>query len=176
MKYQTKLFAFAAFFFALASGPLLAEQPQIGESEFKNYCAGCHGLDGKGNGPFVEFLKTSPRSLTTLAQENQGVFPFHRIYEVIDGTSQVPAHGARAIPPTGINCAFLMWILSNLSQPTVSALYLLLPSSRRVACCTDDQNRVFSAGFGTTSAVALRACTPEGASAHGGSLVEESGS
>jgi len=101
MKYQTKQRAFAALFAVLASGPLLAEQPQIGESEFKSYCAGCHGLDGKGNGPFVEFLKTSPRSLTTLAQENQGVFPFHRIYEVIDGTGQMPAHGTRDMPVWG---------------------------------------------------------------------------
>jgi mono/diheme cytochrome c family protein len=90
-----------AFSAIIAAGPLLAEQPDIGEGEFKTHCAGCHGLDGKGNGPFVEFLKASPRSLSTLAKENNGVFPYRRVYDVIDGTSQVPGHGTRDMPVWG---------------------------------------------------------------------------
>jgi mono/diheme cytochrome c family protein len=101
MKYQTRILAISAFFALLSSGPLPAEQLQIGENEFKSHCAGCHGLDGKGNGPFVEFLKTSPRSLTTLAKENNGIFPSRRVYEVIDGTSQIPGHGTRDMPVWG---------------------------------------------------------------------------
>ena len=72
----------------------------------------------------------------------------------------------------------LRFLHVNLKQPFIAyciCLYLLLPISRSVPCCSDDQNRVFSAGFGATSAVALHTCAPESASAHGGSLVEESG-
>ena len=101
MKYQTTILTISALFAVLTSGPLLAEQPQIGANEFQSHCAGCHGVDGKGNGPFVEFLRTSPRSLTRLAKENQGIFPFRRVYEVIDGTSQVPGHGTRDMPVWG---------------------------------------------------------------------------
>jgi mono/diheme cytochrome c family protein len=101
MKCTTKIAALAALLAMIMVGPLGAEQQRIGESEFKSHCAGCHGLDGKGNGPFVEFLKTQPRSLTTLAKENQGVFPFQRIYEVIEGTNEIAAHGTRDMPLWG---------------------------------------------------------------------------
>jgi mono/diheme cytochrome c family protein len=91
----------SALFALVISGPLVAEEIPIGEREFKSYCGGCHGLDGKGNGPLVEFLNRKPKSLTTLARENQGVFPFRRVYEVIDGTYEVGAHGTRDMPVWG---------------------------------------------------------------------------
>jgi len=101
MKDLHKILVFSALFALSVSGPLLAEQPRIGEMEFKSHCAGCHGLDGKGNGPFVEFLTAKPRSITTLAKENQGVFPFQRVYRVIDGTQQIGAHGTKEMPIWG---------------------------------------------------------------------------
>ena len=101
MKDLHKILVFSALFALFAWGPLLAEQPRIGEMEFKSHCAGCHGLDGKGNGPFVEFLTTKPRSITTLAKENQGVFPFQRIFRVIDGTQRIGAHGTKEMPIWG---------------------------------------------------------------------------
>lgn len=101
MKNRNKILFLSALFALSASGTLLAEQPRIGETEFKNHCAGCHGLDGKGNGPFVEFLTAKPRPLTTLAKENQGVFPIQRVYQVIDGTRQIGAHGTRDMPIWG---------------------------------------------------------------------------
>jgi hypothetical protein len=39
--------------------------------------------------------------ITTLAQRNKGVFPFARVYEVIDGTQLVKAHGPREMPIWG---------------------------------------------------------------------------
>ena len=101
MKNRKKILVLSALFTLFASGPLFAEQNQIGATEFKSHCAGCHGLDGKGNGPFVEFLTTKPRSLTSLAKENQGVFPFKRVYQVIDGTREIGAHGTKDMPIWG---------------------------------------------------------------------------
>ena len=85
----------------LIPGSISADQTQIGEREYKSHCAGCHGPDGEGNGPFVEFLKTAPPSLTSLARNNQGVFPYTRIYEVINGTQSIAAHGTRDMPIWG---------------------------------------------------------------------------
>jgi hypothetical protein len=83
------------------TGTALAGQSEIGGREFRSHGAGSHGLDGKGNGPFVEFLTTEPPSLTTTAKLNQGVFPFRRIYEIIDGTEQIAAHGTKDMPVWG---------------------------------------------------------------------------
>jgi len=46
-----------------------------GEQMYKQYCAACHGPDGKGDGPAVHFLKTPPPDLTTLKLRNHGKYP-----------------------------------------------------------------------------------------------------
>ena len=74
---------------------------KVGEREFRSHCAGCHGLDGKGNGPFVEFLTSKPTSLTVLAKKNNGVFPFQQVYDVIDGVDMLKVHGTRDMPVWG---------------------------------------------------------------------------
>ena len=101
MKHRNKILALTILLSLFVGGSLPAEQAQIGETEFRSHCAGCHGLDGTGNGPFVEFLKVTPNSLTTLAQENEGVFPFRRVYDVIDGTNEIAAHGTKDMPVWG---------------------------------------------------------------------------
>ncbi len=101
MKNQNRTLVLSALFTMFTSGALFAEQIQIGEREFKSHCAGCHGLDGMGNGPFVEFLTKKPSTLTNLAQKNQGVFPYRQVYEIIDGRYQIGAHGTRDMPIWG---------------------------------------------------------------------------
>lgn len=39
--------------------------------------------------------------LSVLAKKNNGVYPFSRVYELIDGTQQVKAHGTGAMPIWG---------------------------------------------------------------------------
>jgi hypothetical protein len=39
--------------------------------------------------------------LTKLSQANKGVFPFSRIYDVIDGRLDIDAHGGREMPVWG---------------------------------------------------------------------------
>jgi mono/diheme cytochrome c family protein len=77
------------------------QQADIGKVEYQSSCAACHGLDGKGRGPVADALKTSPADLTMLAKKNGGVFPFGRIYDVIDGRVEVKSHGARDMPIWG---------------------------------------------------------------------------
>ena len=40
-------------------------------------------------------------NLTTLSKRNKGVFPLQRVYEVIDGTEVLKAHGTREMPIWG---------------------------------------------------------------------------
>jgi mono/diheme cytochrome c family protein len=76
----------------------------IGKREYMNSCAACHGAAGKltaGEGAGVEFLKTTPTDLTTLSKRNGGVFPFDRVYAVVDGRQLVKGHGSRDMPIWG---------------------------------------------------------------------------
>lgn len=65
----------------------------FGKREYDSNCANCHGPKGKGDGVYKGFLNKSPTDLTTLAKQNNGVFPVQRVYEVIDGRKEVGAHG-----------------------------------------------------------------------------------
>ncbi|NDD63710.1 MAG: hypothetical protein EBZ36_07005, partial [Acidobacteria bacterium] len=38
-----------------------------GRKLYVQYCASCHGMDAKGNGPVAAELKTAPTNLTTIA-------------------------------------------------------------------------------------------------------------
>ena len=74
---------------------------EFGRYEYETYCAVCHGLDGKGNGPFTMLLNKRMPDLSLLAKQNGGVFPFSRAYDVIVGTADVGAHGSREMPIWG---------------------------------------------------------------------------
>jgi mono/diheme cytochrome c family protein len=78
------------------------QQPDIGKTEYQSSCAACHGVDGKGTGPVAAALKTKPADLTMLTKENNGVFPFGRIYDIIDGRQEVKSHGVRDMPVWGL--------------------------------------------------------------------------
>jgi mono/diheme cytochrome c family protein len=68
---------------------------------FLEYCAVCHGKDGKGGGPAAEALKAQPANLTTLTQRNNGKFPGNKVYDTIKGDSATPSHGSREMPIWG---------------------------------------------------------------------------
>jgi mono/diheme cytochrome c family protein len=87
---------------AVAADKKLAIDP--GKREYLNSCAVCHGTKGKleaGEGAAIDFLKTTPADLTTLSKRNGGVFPFERVYAVIDGRQAVKGHGSRDMPIWG---------------------------------------------------------------------------
>ncbi len=79
----------------------LAEEFDPGKAEYQSSCAPCHGKDGKGNGPVSAGLKVPPPDLTFLAKQNNGVFPYSAVYEIIDGRKTVIAHGTREMPIWG---------------------------------------------------------------------------
>ncbi len=87
---------------AAYSGAVFAQQQKIdlGKQEFESNCAACHGMNGKGDGPMADQLRSSPADLTQLAKKNGGVLPTARLYEVIEGAN-VPSHGTRTMPVWG---------------------------------------------------------------------------
>ncbi len=53
----------AALFVAPAS--VTAQDSQTGKAEYDRWCAGCHGVDGKGDGPGAGTMMPRPRDFTT---------------------------------------------------------------------------------------------------------------
>ncbi len=72
-----------------------------GKEMFKEYCAVCHGDDGKSGGPAAVALKKKPADLTQLASHNNGKFPAERVSIYISGADSVAAHGNRDMPIWG---------------------------------------------------------------------------
>jgi len=95
------ILSLSAFLIAGLSNTVLAEKSSIGAAEYQDNCASCHGAKGEGNGPFTEYLKNVPPSLALLSKNNGGVFPFDRVYKIIDGRGEVKSHGPREMPVWG---------------------------------------------------------------------------
>ena len=85
---------------AQKSGPA-GQRFDTGKYEYKAHCTTCHGDSGKGDGPLVASLMKRPADLTKIQKGNMGVFPFERVYDVIDGREAVAAHGPRDMPVWG---------------------------------------------------------------------------
>lgn len=71
-----------------------------GRKLFNQYCATCHGITAKGEGPVAEALKVGPPDLTALQQAGEK-FPFFRVQTKIDGEKEVTAHGPSKMPVWG---------------------------------------------------------------------------
>lgn len=85
-----------AMFLALALGATAtqAENFEEGADLFVSYCATCHGLEARGNGPMSAILTLLPTDLTQLAAEEGGTFPTSRVVARIDGRDPLVAHGS----------------------------------------------------------------------------------
>ena len=72
-----------------------------GERMYKQFCAACHGSEGKGHGPAASSLKVAPPDLTTLAKRHKGKFPYDYVSRVLHFGPGVSAHGSSAMPTWG---------------------------------------------------------------------------
>jgi len=73
----------------------------VGKDLFVQYCAVCHGKDGKGGGPAAEALKSAPTDLTQISKRNNGTFPEERMMRMLQGQERVTAHGSQDMPVWG---------------------------------------------------------------------------
>jgi mono/diheme cytochrome c family protein len=72
-----------------------------GKKTFVNYCASCHGVNGKGNGPTALTLTPAPTDLTTLAKTNEGKYPAGFVSAVLKFGRSPAAHGSSEMPVWG---------------------------------------------------------------------------
>ena len=92
---------------ARGAAPQPAGGAQGGDT-YRQYCASCHGAQGKGDGPASAALKTRTADLTLIAKRTGG-FPVAAVEAVIKGISEtqatehepVPVHGSYAMPVWG---------------------------------------------------------------------------
>jgi mono/diheme cytochrome c family protein len=68
---------------------------------FVEYCAVCHGENGKGGGAAASRLTKPPADLTRLARDNGGEFPLQRVMRAIDGRDLPHVHRRRDMPLWG---------------------------------------------------------------------------
>jgi len=81
--------------------PVKNTAPTSGKQMYISYCAPCHGVDGRGNGPVATSLKREPSDLTVLSRKNHGKFPDTHIVAVLQFGTDVPSHGTAQMPVWG---------------------------------------------------------------------------
>ena len=108
-----KLLIFLALVALFLSSVVTAQNPVVkqvpvrstrtlqGSDLYMEYCAVCHGRDGRGGGPAAAAMKQQPADLTQLARKNGGKFDELRVQSVITGEDVVAAHGSRDMPTWG---------------------------------------------------------------------------
>lgn len=72
--------------------------PTDGREMYAKYCASCHGVAGKGDGPAAPAFKHPPTNLTRLATNNGGKFPIDSVVYTLKFGPSAPAHGNIQMP------------------------------------------------------------------------------
>ena len=81
--------------------PARYSDPSSGKQMFRDYCAACHGMEGKGDGPVARFLRTPPADLGALAQRNGGKYPADKVAATLRLGTDGGAHGTSDMPTWG---------------------------------------------------------------------------
>jgi mono/diheme cytochrome c family protein len=81
--------------------PMPSTSRVSGVEMFKSYCASCHGIAGKGDGPAASAMNHRPTDLTLLSKNNQGKFPDLHVSYVLGMKQEIAAHGSKEMPVWG---------------------------------------------------------------------------
>ncbi|WP_348264640.1 c-type cytochrome [Telmatobacter sp. DSM 110680] len=81
--------------------PVPYSDPTSGAQMYKDYCASCHGLQGKGDGPAAQFVKAAPTDLSRLAERNDGKYPRMKVEGILKFGLKGHAHGSIDMPIWG---------------------------------------------------------------------------
>jgi mono/diheme cytochrome c family protein len=82
--------------------PIKQTSPASGKEMYTQYCAPCHGTDGKGGGPAASAMKAPPTDLTQLAKKHDGKYPANSVASVLKfGSGPAAAHGSAEMPVWG---------------------------------------------------------------------------
>lgn len=83
---------------AIAASHEKLSTADVGRDYYLQYCAVCHGQEGRGDGEYALLLKMPPPDLTTIAERRGGDFPSLEIADIIDGRKTLRAHGTSEMP------------------------------------------------------------------------------
>ena len=86
---------------SIAESITYEETISAGNKTYNRFCSVCHGKEAKGNGLYKENLKIAPADLTKLASTNNGIFPWIKMYQIIDGNDISLEHGDNEMPIWG---------------------------------------------------------------------------
>jgi len=101
-----------ASFFAGSAALLAQNPPKIkeapitpisaasGKEMFNSYCASCHGLNAKGDGPAAPAMNRKPADLTALARKNGGKYPAEKVITTLMQYNTL-GHGSKDMPVWG---------------------------------------------------------------------------
>ena len=81
--------------------PIKQTSAASGKEMYSQYCAPCHGADGKGTGPAASSMKTMPTDLTQLAKQHDGKYPANFVASVLKFGSGPASHGSADMPVWG---------------------------------------------------------------------------
>jgi len=81
--------------------PIKQTSAASGKEMYSQYCAPCHGTDGKGAGPAASSMKTMPADLTQLARTHDGKYPANSVASVLKFGSGPASHGSADMPVWG---------------------------------------------------------------------------
>jgi len=95
------LFGVATFADAQTPAPSAAVSAPTGGYVFQTYCASCHGVGAKGDGPLADSMKRRPANLTEITKRNAGIFPAELVFRSIGGREPVKGHGGPDMPVWG---------------------------------------------------------------------------
>jgi|SRR5450755_4562129 mono/diheme cytochrome c family protein len=80
--------------------PVSPTSASSGKDMFTHYCASCHGLSGKGDGPAAATFKKAPADLTQLAHNNGGKYPASHVAATLS-IEECCVHGSKVMPVWG---------------------------------------------------------------------------
>lgn len=72
-----------------------------GADQFQQYCALCHGADGRGIGAVTEKTNSPAADLTLIAKRNGGAFPFSTVADKILAGGGIAEHATSRMPAWG---------------------------------------------------------------------------
>ena len=81
--------------------PVTKTASTSGKQMYSSYCAPCHGMDGRGQGPVAPALKAPVPDLSLLARNNHGKYPDAHIYTVLENGVDIASHGSAEMPVWG---------------------------------------------------------------------------
>jgi mono/diheme cytochrome c family protein len=93
------LFLALLFVASAASAEDLVALP--GKQLYVQFCAACHGEEGRGDGSVSSYFRVEVPDLTLIARRHGGSYPRDLVERIIDGRHILTAHGTRTMPIWG---------------------------------------------------------------------------